>query len=438
MSGEVVRRLNRPHMVLPGLTVYRRLHYISGMATIPLIGHIDADCFYVSAERVRRRELRGLPVGVIGNQGACVIAKSYELKDAGVKTGTPIWDAVRLCPEAVFIPRDFRWYEELSRAMLACVRRCSPLVEYYSIDEFFFDARTLPQTFGGSLSESARALQQVIVEQIGVPTSIGISRSRTLAKLASDANKPFGCAVFIEESEIAAFIESIDIAEVTGIGHRSSQKLAARGIRTCGEFCRASRPMINKLLTKKGEAIWWELQGQPLLKIQPQRPMHKAVARGGSVGAATADPNMLHAWLVRNTERLIEVLCSHQYVAQRLGLCLSYKEHAETGAALPLPQATNAFELLLPISEELLRRCLIPGARVSHLDLIATELACQGRHQPSLFVTETPRLDRIKQLVNEKLGRWTVRSGATLPLQEIYADPAHFYDICDVQGKSCF
>ena len=101
------------------------------MARTPAaIAHLDADCFYVSAERVRRRFLAGKPVGVLGNQGACVIAKSYEMKARGVQTGTPIWDAVKLCPEGVYLKRDFRWYEVISRRMLAAVREASPRVEY--------------------------------------------------------------------------------------------------------------------------------------------------------------------------------------------------------------------------------------------------------------------------------------------------------------------
>src|SRR5918994_614086 len=118
---------------------------------MPLIAHLDADCFYVSAERVRHADLICKPVGVLGNQGACVIAKSYEMKAAGVKTGEPIWDAVKKCPEGINVKRDFRWYEVLSRKMLDVVREFSPRVEYYSIDEFFFEAmplegRTFQQT----------------------------------------------------------------------------------------------------------------------------------------------------------------------------------------------------------------------------------------------------------------------------------------------------
>ena len=104
------------------------------------VGHLDADCFYVSAERVRDAFLVGKPVGVLGNQGACVIAKSYEMKAAGVKTGEPIWEALVKCPGGIYVKRDFRWYEVLSRLMRDLVHEMSPRVEYYSIDEFFFQA----------------------------------------------------------------------------------------------------------------------------------------------------------------------------------------------------------------------------------------------------------------------------------------------------------
>src|SRR5215210_5295790 len=100
------------------------------MISRSLVAHLDADCFYVSAERVRHPDLVGNPVGVLGNQGACVIAKSYEMKRAGVATGIPIWEALKLCPDGIYVKRDFRWYDMLSRMMLDVVRDLSPRVEY--------------------------------------------------------------------------------------------------------------------------------------------------------------------------------------------------------------------------------------------------------------------------------------------------------------------
>src|SRR6476620_8574718 len=100
-----------------------------GVGMTGFVAHLDSDCYYVSAARVRHADLVGKPVGVLGNNGACVIAKSYEMKARGVKAGTPIWDAKALCPEGVYVKRDFYWYEVLSRKMLGVVGTFSPTVE---------------------------------------------------------------------------------------------------------------------------------------------------------------------------------------------------------------------------------------------------------------------------------------------------------------------
>ena len=111
-----------------------------------MVGFGDADSFYASAEAVRRPWMAGLPVGVLGNQGACVIARNYPMKRYGVKVGEPVWEAKQKCPDGVYVKRDFKWYETLSRRLLAEVNTFSPAVEYYSIDEFFWDGR--PTTTG--------------------------------------------------------------------------------------------------------------------------------------------------------------------------------------------------------------------------------------------------------------------------------------------------
>ena len=175
------------------------------------IGHVDADCYYVSAERVRDTFLLGKPVGVLGNQGACVIAKSYEMKSAGVKTGTPIWDALKLCPKGIYVKRDFRWYEVLSLRMLDVVREFSPRVEYYSIDEFFFEA--VPQR-GLSLQETAEALRDRIFAVVGVPTTVGIARTRTLAKLISDTAKPFGALALFDRDAVCSLLDRSPVTEL--------------------------------------------------------------------------------------------------------------------------------------------------------------------------------------------------------------------------------
>jgi nucleotidyltransferase/DNA polymerase involved in DNA repair len=404
-----------------------------------VIGHLDADCFYVSAERVRFPFLAGQPVGVLGNQGACVIAKSYELKAHGVQTGMPIWDALPLCPDAIFIKRDFRWYEVLSRRIVDAVKQVSPHVEYYSIDEAFFDAGELartPSLFG----QAAEELQNHILHHIGVPTSVGVSLSRTLAKLLSDSAKPFGCTVMLEKDEIEEFIKTQPVEEMSGIGERSRAKLASHKIFTCWDYAQADRHFIRRLLTIKGESLWWELHGEAVNPIVTKRPPNKCIGRGGSIGAGTTDIDIIRAWAVRNTERLIEELDFHQVFTGRLSLALQFKEGGWCGRAT-LPTATANFNVIVRAAKQLLDVACQAKPFVSGMHILAEKLTKRQDVQLDLFVPNHRSVDalsNLKHAINEKLGRFAVRSADTLPLAEIYDDRANQYDICDVHGKTCF
>jgi nucleotidyltransferase/DNA polymerase involved in DNA repair len=402
------------------------------------IGHLDADCFYVSAERVRDEFLVGKPVGVLGNQGACVIAKSYEMKARGVKTGEPIWEAFKKCPDGIYIKRDFRWYEVLSRKLLEAVREFSPRVEYYSIDEFFFEAT--PRA-GQSVQVHAEALRDHLREAVGVPVTVGIARTRTLAKLISDTAKPFGALAVLGADHERELLAKRPVTDITGIAERRARRLAPFGIRTCLDLARFDRRRVRSLLTIAGEALWYELNGEPVIPLHTRRPPHKVLSRGGSLGEATADPQRILAWLVRNLERLVEELEFHQVRTDRLEVYLGYKEGEGAAGRVELQAPTDRFDLLLEEAKRALRQALWPGEPVNRMHLLATRLHYPGAVQLGLFdppAERAERLARLKREVNVRHGRFKLRSGATLPLREVYRDDAQSFDICDVHGKMCF
>jgi len=402
------------------------------------VGHLDADCFYVSAERVRDEFLSEKPVGVLGNQGACVIAKSYEMKAAGVKTGVPIWEAMEVCPEGIYIKRDFRWYETLSRLMLELMRDVSPRVEYYSIDEFFFQAVPMP---GKSLQETAEAIRDRIWEAVRVPVTVGIARSRTLAKLISDAAKPFGALAVLDADAEERLLAERPVTEITGIAGRRAARLLPWNIQTCLDLARADRRLVRDLLTATGEILWWELNGEAVAPIHVQRPAHKALSRGGSFGEATAKPAVLFAWLVRNLERLIEELHFHEVFAGKLSVWVSYKNGQAGLGQTTLTVPTDRFDLLLDALRPCLRRAWVPRVAADRMHLIAERLT--PRRSAPLGLFEPPgdgaeAVARVKHAINTRHGRFVLRSAATLPLASIYRDTANEYDICDVRGKICF
>jgi DNA polymerase V len=402
------------------------------------IGHLDADCFYVSAERVRNAFLRQKPVGVLGNQGACVIAKSYELKAKGVATGEPIWEALQKCPDSIYVKRDFRWYEVLSRRMLGLMQEYSPAVEYYSIDEVFFLAEP---SRGMTLQKTAEVIRARILHAVGVPATVGIARSRTLAKLISDTAKPFGALAILDPEAERQLLANHPVTDICGIAGRRAARLEPYGIHTCLDLAMADRRLVRSLLTAAGEAIWWELHGEPVQALRVSRPYHKMLSRGGSLGEATAVPVRIHAWLVRNLERLIEELEFHQVRTGRLALYLGYKDGQGRAAEAPLLSHTDRFDLLLEAACFALYQVWRSEVPVTRMHLIASQLQYPGMFQPGLFDTPPEKaaaVARLKREVNARFGRFTLRSAATLPLADVYHDDASNYDICDVRGKICF
>ena len=393
-----------------------------------MIGHVDADCFYVSAERVRFPHLAGVPTCVLGNHGACIIAKSYEAKAAGITTGQPIWEALPVCPQAVYVKRDFRWYEVLSRRMLDLVRAISPRVEFYSIDESFFTVDD---------PGIAKPLQAAILRKVGVPVSIGIAPTKTLAKLCSDSSKPNGCLVVASDKERLRLLHGLSVTEVTGIARKTAAKLAVHRIKTCEQFAKADRAFIRWLLTKTGEDIWWELNGTSVLPVQVARPRHKFISRGGSIGKASRDPSRVHAFVVRNVERLVEALAYYRLCCDHLILSLLFTDAPERSVRASLLGSRSDFDAILESALHLLPLAWQPpGAFVHYMHVIAGDLRPLVKRQRSLF--EQPQLVDVKHAINDAVGRFALRSAATLPLRDVYGDAANSYDICDIYGKSCF
>jgi nucleotidyltransferase/DNA polymerase involved in DNA repair len=408
------------------------------MSPSAAIGHLDADCFYVSAERVRDRFLRGKAVGVLGNQGACVIAKSYEMKAAGVKTGMPIWDALRLCPQGVYVKRDFRWYEVLSRRMLAVIRTFSPAVEYYSIDEFFFEARS---GVGASLQELAEQLRDAMLREVGVPVTVGIARTKTLAKLVSDTAKPFGALALLDSDAERTLLDRLPVTEVSGIAERRAARLEPYGILTALDLALADRRLVRRLLTVAGEALWYELNGDPVLPLHADRPPHRMLSRGGSLGEAAADSDRVFAWLVRNLERLVEELEFHVVRAGALSVYVLHKNGTQGFRRVELASPSDRFDLLLEAARFCCQRAWVPGLAATRMHVIASQLRRPGFVQLGLFdppEAQARAVAELKRKVNAEIGRFALRSGATLPLYDVYRDGAQGYDICDVRGKICF
>jgi DNA polymerase V len=350
----------------------------------------------------------------------------------------PIWDALKVCPDGLYVKRDFRWYEILSRMMLEIMREYSPRVEYYSIDEFFFEVTPGPCQ---EVHQYGEMLRDRIWERVRVPVTVGIGRTKTLAKLVSDTAKPFGAKALMDRQAEEKLLAGNPITEVAGIAGRRESRLLPWGIKTCLDMARADRRLIRQLLTASGEALWWELNGEAVLPIQPRRMPHKVLSRGGSFGEATDDPGVLWAWLVRNLERLIEELEYHNVLTGRVAVWIGYKDGRAGEGHSTLVMPDNQFDVLLEAFRPCIRQAWLPKSSANRMHLFAAELRPRRDRQLTLFDDESERakaVSGLKKAVNERHGRFNLRSAATLPLGRVYTDRANEYDICDVRGKVCF
>jgi DNA polymerase V len=271
--------------------------------------------------------------------------------------------------------------------------------------------------------------------------TVGIGRTRTLAKLFSEAAKPFGAVAATTRDDERQLMARIPVTEIAGIGERRAARLEPYGIRTCLELADADGRLVRKVLTKTGYEIWLELNGTPVTPIRSERPPHKVLARGGSLMGKVEDPVLLWAWCVRHVERLVEELQYHNVWTTALAVQLACKNHDSTGAQAGIACPTDRFDDPLDAARVALRKAWVPNGVATHLHVLSTELRRGRGLQVSLFDRPNPKLDlvaRVKRTVNEKLGRFKLRSGETLHLPAVYADPANDFDVCDVRGKVCF
>jgi hypothetical protein len=228
---------------------------------------------------------------------------------------------------------------------------------------------------------------------------------------------------------------------VSGIADRRAARLAPYGITTCLDLALADRRLVRWLLTITGEALWYELNGEAVLPFYTERPPHKMLSRGGSLGGPTEQPERMYAWLARNVERLVEELEFHVVRTGALSVYIMHKDGSGGCARMVLPTHTDRFDLLMEAARPALAKAWSADRPATRMHVIASQLRRPGFVQLGLFDPPAERaatVARLKREVNAEVGRFALRSGATLALADVYRDEAQSYDICDVRGKICF
>jgi len=319
------------------------------VARDPTIAHADVDAFFAAVEQRDDPSLRRRPV-IVGNW--VVLAASYEAKARGVRTAMGVARARRLCPNAVVVEPRMSAYVEASKAVFEVFEDTSPLVEGLSIDEAFLDVRGV-RRLSGSPAEVAARLRAEVRERVGLPITVGVARTKFLAKVASRVAKPDGLLIVPPGRELA-FLHPLPVERLWGVGRVTAGKLHRLGIRTVGEVAALAEPTLVSLL---GRASGRQLHA--LAHNRDPRPV-QARRRRRSIGAQRAlgrSPKTLEdvdTALVGLVDRVTRRMRAAGRVGRTVVLRLRFDDFSRATRSHTLHRATANTQVILDVVRELL------------------------------------------------------------------------------------
>jgi DNA polymerase-4 len=376
--------------------------FVSATATIL---HADLDAFFASVEQRDDPRLRGRPV-IVG--GGVVLAASYEAKAFGIETAMGGRQARRLCPSAVVVPPRMSAYSEASKAVFAVFEDTTPLVEGLSIDEAFLDVRGL-ERLAGAPAEIAARLRRRVLAEIGLPITVGIARTKFLAKVASGVAKPNGLLAVPPDDELG-FLHPLPVERLWGVGRVSAAKLHARGIRTVGQVAALDEAVLEYLLGRAaGRQIHALAHNRDPRRVQTGR-------RRGSIGSQRAlgrRPKALEeidATLVAIVDRVARRLRAARRVCRTVVLRLRFDDFTRATRSLTLPGPTARSQTLLDAARALLASSLplIVTRGITLVGISLTNLADANRVQ--LSFTDDWRPDALDAALDEVRDRYGSRA----------------------------
>jgi DNA polymerase IV len=318
---------------------------VSGDATIL---HADLDAFYASVEQRDDPRLRGRPV-VVG--GGVVLAASYEAKACGVRTAMSGWQARRLCPRAVVVPPRMSAYSEASRAVFDVFRDTTPLVEGLSIDEAFLDVAGLRRISGTPVEIAAR-LRRHVRERVGLPITVGVARTKFLAKVASGVAKPDGLLVVAPEGELA-FLHPLPVERLWGVGPVTAGKLRERGIVTVGKVARLGEAALVSML---GVAAGRHLHA--LAHNRDPRPVQvgrrrRSMGAQRALGRSRKTPETIDAVLAGLVDRVTRRMRAAHRAGRTVVLRLRFDDFSRATRSHTLSRATAHTRTILDAARTL-------------------------------------------------------------------------------------
>jgi DNA polymerase-4 len=320
--------------------------FVSCQATIL---HADLDSFYASVEQRDDPRLRGKPV-IVG--GGVVLAASYEAKAYGIRTAMGGAHARRLCPRAVVVPPRMSAYSEASKAVFEVFNDTSPFVEGISIDEAFLDVRGM-QRIAGSPVEIAVRLRRNVLARVGLPITVGVARTKFLAKVASGVAKPDGL-LFVPPDRELAFLHPLPVERLWGVGLVTARKLHEHGIATVGDVARLDEGILVVLLGRaSGRQLHALAHNRDARPVQVRR-RRRSMGAQCALGRRPRSQSEMDVVLVGLVDRVTRRLRAAGRVGRTVVLRLRFADFTRATRSHTLPHATAETHAILTAARELL------------------------------------------------------------------------------------
>lgn len=387
------------------------------MAKKHVIALVDCDSFFVSCEQSVNPELKGKPVCVMSGRGQCVISRSKEAKKLGIRMGMPYFQIEGQMKKAVFINANHELYCQISEKVMDVLKSFSPKVEIYSIDEAFVELTGLERLYKKNYLEIAQMIRQEVLDKVDIPVSIGVSSSKSLAKLASDKAKKADEGVFLVGSrKIIPLLEKTSIDEIWGIGKNLSIMLRKHGILTAYELISQDDLWLNKQIGIHGLEMKHELLGEMVSPVSNEIKLPKSIQKTSALAKFSSDKNYLKNSLNYHIHRACVKLRKINAKCKGVSIFLRTKDFKVYCEKKVLNIGTD-FELeISDIVFELLEKIYNPNILYRSTGVILDTFVFNNEAQMSLFSDNVvderkEKLSKCFDKLEQKFGKDIIQTG---------------------------
>ncbi|MBQ8168557.1 Y-family DNA polymerase [bacterium] len=378
---------------------------------------VDCDSFFVSCEQKMNPELKNKPVCVLSNKDGCVISRSKEAKRMGVRMGQPYFMAKHEFPNAIYVSCHHDLYGEISEQVMNLLREFSPKVQVYSVDEAFVDLTGLKRLYKKNYLELAEYIREQIKERLDIPVSIGVSSTKTLAKLASDkAKKEENGVYLIGKQKISSVLEKTPVEEIWGIGRNLSLLCKRSGILSAADLVKKDDVWLDKKFGIRGREMKHELLGEIVSTIVNEEKLPKSIQKTSAFGLFTSDldyiKNQLNYHIHSACRKLRKIDCKSKVI----GVMLRTKDFKVYYSKKILPVPTSFEMEISDIAFDLLNEIHNPNISYRSTGIILDDLICNSEEQLFLFSNDinkekSEKLSQCFDKLESKFGKNIVQIG---------------------------